>query len=116
MVVGGLVAVLLLLLRHLTKNRGELEALGIPVDRPSFPLLGSGPHDLHNHVLHESTRDKFRQLGTRTYGRYDGVQPVITTMDPDVMKSVVVKEFDSFTDIFLTVWETLPQLEYVPVI
>ena len=44
----------LLVVRHLTRNRGHLEALGIPMDRSwGDPLLGSGPFDLHNHLLHQ---------------------------------------------------------------
>lgn len=43
---------------------------------------------------------KFKELGTKTYGRYDGVTPVIVTKDPELIKSVLVKNFDSFTSAF----------------
>ena len=101
-VLGGIVALLLLLTWHLTKNRGQLDGLGIPIDK-QVGLLGSGPIDLHNHVLHKVQLDKFRELGTKTYGRYDGIVPTIVTMDPEVLKSVLVKNFESFTDILVDV-------------
>ncbi len=99
---GGVVALLLLLTWHLTKNRGQLEALGIPVDRP-VGLLGSGPIDLHNHVLHKVDLEKFRKFGAKTFGKYDGVVPVIVTIDPEILKSVLVKNFENFTDVFVQV-------------
>ncbi len=91
----------ILLVHHLTKNRGHLESLGIPMDRSwGDPLLGSGPFDLHNHLIHQVYLDKFRQMKTKTFGRYDGVNPVIVTVDPNILRSVLVKNFDNFNDIF----------------
>ncbi len=57
-ILGGAILFLLLLAWHLTKTRGHLEAMGIPVVKPQG-LLASAPHDLHNHVLHEVTKYKF---------------------------------------------------------
>ncbi len=45
-------------------------------------------------------QENFRKFGTKTYGRYDGIVPCVVTMDPDVMKSVLVKNFENFSDIF----------------
>ncbi len=39
--------------------------------------------------------DKFNKYG-KTYGRYDGRVPTIVTKDPELIKSVMVKNFDSF--------------------
>ncbi len=39
--------------------------------------------------------DKFRKYG-KTYGRYEGPSPIVVTKDPELMKSVLVKNFDSF--------------------
>ncbi len=38
----------------------------------------------------------FAKMKSKTYGRYDGPQPVIVTKDPEIVKSVLVKNFDSF--------------------
>jgi hypothetical protein len=43
---------------------------------------------------------KFNKFGTKTFARYDGVTPVIVTKDPEVIKSVLVKNFDSFSTSF----------------
>jgi hypothetical protein len=43
---------------------------------------------------------KFNAFGTKTFARYDGVTPVIVTKDPEVIKSVLVKNFDSFSTAF----------------
>ncbi len=39
--------------------------------------------------------EKFKKFG-KTYGRYSGTSPVIVTKDPELIKSVLVKNFDSF--------------------
>ena len=39
--------------------------------------------------------EKFKRFG-RTYGRYDGAIPVLVTKDPELVKSVLVKNFDNF--------------------
>ncbi len=96
---GAAMVLLAWLLWHLTHNRGHLETLGIPVDKP-IGLLGSGPLDFHNHLVHEIPLKKFRQFKTKTYGKYDGVVPVIMTVDPEIIKSVMVKNFDRFSDVF----------------
>ena len=82
---------------YLTRNRGTLEKLGIPVDRP-FLVFGSQPHAIHE-VGHDYWNGKFARFG-RTYGRYEGVTPVITTKDPEICRNVFVKHFDCFPTSF----------------
>ncbi len=96
---GVVVVLVFLLLWHLTSTRGHLETLGIPIDKP-IGLLGSGPIDLHNHVIHKVIQDKFRKFGTKTYGKYDGIIPTVVTIDPEIIKNVLVKNFESFSDVF----------------
>ena len=74
--------------------RGYIETLGIPID-PPFLIFGSAPHALHN-AGHMYFLDKFKQFGTKTYGCYVGPTPVIMTIDPELVKSVMIKNFDSF--------------------
>ena len=40
--------------------------------------------------------NKFKKFGTKTYGCYSGPIPAIVTIDPELLKSVLVKNFDSF--------------------
>ena len=98
-IILGIVFVLLFLIcRHLTKNRGTLEALGIPVVSPAFPLLGSPPYVYHDTHFWKIYLDNHAKLG-QTYGFYDGVSPVLVTIDPDLVKSITVKNADSFGEI-----------------
>ena len=43
--------------------------------------------------------EKHKKFG-KTYGRYNGVQPAIVTIDPELVKSIIVKNFDSFHAVF----------------
>jgi hypothetical protein len=49
----------------------------------------------YNHYQHT-----FKKLGTKTFARYAGVIPVLVTKDPELVKSVLVKHFDSFSSTF----------------
>ena len=40
---------------------------------------------------------KHKELG-RSFARYWGVTPTISTIDPEFIKEVTVKQFDNFTD------------------
>ncbi len=83
---------------HLTRRHGSLEKLGIPVLKP-FAFLGSPPYALHKVFFHEWAQEQHNKLGM-TFGRYDGVVPVISTIDPELIKSILVKNFDCFPDMF----------------
>ena len=48
--------------------------------------------------------EKHRKFG-KTYGRYDGVKPALVTINPELVKSILVKNFDSFHGIMdIPVW------------
>ena len=83
------------LYRFLTKNRGHLETLGIPVVEPG--MFGSPPNDFHNVVWAKHHLEMFAKYG-KTYGKYDGPRASIASIDPEVAKSVLVKNFDCFAD------------------
>ena len=94
---GALSVLLYSLCRHLRKNRGVLEALGIPVVKPSNPFLGSPPYDFHNVLYWKLYLERHKRYGL-TYGYYEGISPVINTMDPEIVKSVAVKNSECFAD------------------
>ena len=94
-----LLSLVAILYRHLTKNRGQLESLGVPMDGPNW-LLGSGPFDHHERVVHDTYRQRFRAFGARTYGRYDGIHPCLVTVEPEIVKNVLVKNFANFSEVF----------------
>ena len=74
--------------------RGYIETLGIPID-PPYLIFGSEPRHAHLSDYQFYTR-KFKEFGTKTYGKYDGVFPTIVTIDPELVKSVCSKNFDCF--------------------
>ena len=82
-----------------TKKRGYLESLGIPVVKPGF-FFGSPPI-LKQHVLmHKVFQENFKKFNSKTYGIYDGSRPMIITIDPKVIKAVAVEKFECFMDGF----------------
>ena len=98
LVLGIISGIIFLIYRHLTKNRGTLEALNIPVVKPEYPLMGSPPYAYHETLFWKNYVDNHAKMG-KTYGFYDGVSPVIVTIDPELVKSITVKNFDSFGEI-----------------
>lgn len=42
--------------------------------------------------------DKMKKFG-KTYVGYEYVQPILITIDPDLIKSVTITHFENFTDI-----------------
>ena len=78
--------------------RGILEQTGLPIVKPAFFFFGSPPFLFNKILLFEWYRKKFQELGL-TFGRYGGVTPTITTIDPEIIKEVTVKQFDNFTDV-----------------
>jgi cytochrome P450 len=83
-------------LRYLLKNRGYLESLGIPVVKPVF-IFGSPPFFNHKISMHEHINESFKKYG-KTYARYEGREPSILTIDPELIKCIMVKNFESFSD------------------
>ena len=95
-IVGGLLAIgIVIVLRYLLKNRGYLESLGIPIIRPVL-CFGSPPFLPHKIYLHEFTTNAYKKFG-KTWGRYEGRAPIISTIDPELIKSIMVKNFESFS-------------------
>ena len=96
-VLSGVFFILIfLLIRHLTKNHGYLESLGIPVIKPLL-FLGSPPFGLHKIKWTDYYMEQVRKYGM-TFGAYNGAYSVIHTIDPEIIKSIYVKNFDEFGD------------------
>ena len=83
---------------YLTRNRGHLEQTHLPMVKP-FLCFGSPPFMMHKIHYHKWYQQKFKQLG-RTFAKYDGQGPIIATIDPEMVKEITVKQFDSFTDVW----------------
>ena len=70
--------------------------MGIPVLKP-FLFFGSPPFALHKIVWSDWYVQQHRKLGP-TFGLYLGTYKVITTIDPDIIKAVYVKNFEELGD------------------
>ena len=59
---------------------------------------------LHLQMKEVMYEEKVKKFG-KTYGRYNGVRPTLVTIEPDLVKSILVKNFDSFHGVIdLPVW------------
>ena len=83
----------------LTKQRGYLETLPIPLEKPGW-LFGSHPMAYHKYLMHEYQVDLFKKHKSLSVALYAGSMPCIVTIDPAIIKEVVVKQFENFTDTF----------------
>jgi len=83
-----LVGAVVVTLGYLLRYRGTLEAMGIPVVPPVL-VFGSPPFFIHNKPLYKDNLEMHRKLG-KTFGRYVGRIPAIVTIDPDLIKEILV--------------------------
>nr|AKH03527.1 cytochrome P450 3027F2 [Paracyclopina nana] len=97
-ILGILVIALVAACLYLTQHRGVVESFGIPYIKP-FLIFGSPPFAFHKINYQDWMIGQCKKLG-RTWGRYDGINPTIVSIDPEFIKQVTVKQFDSFTDTF----------------
>ena len=49
-------------------------------------------------LFHEHSCALIKKHG-KTYVKYEGVHPTLVTIDPELIKLVLVKNFDSFSDV-----------------
>ena len=97
LILGSSILLLFLLYKHLTREYGSLEALGIPVI-PPFLCFGSPPFSYHNVNAEQEDAAVYKKFKSLTWGFYWGSQPFVVTMDPAWMKEIFVKQFTSFSE------------------
>ena len=85
------------ILRYMLRHSGYIESLGIPYVKP-FLIFGSPPFFWHKIQIHKHTQELHRKLG-KTWAKYEGREPMISTVDPELAKAIMVKNFDSFSEI-----------------
>ncbi|CAL8080029.1 unnamed protein product [Orchesella dallaii] len=94
-----LVVILLLLIflviEYARWNYGILEQLGIPVVRPSF-IFGSDPQG-YRKVQHLEDYRRFKEFGS-FYGFYEGRTPQVHICDPELVKQILIRDYDSFSE------------------
>ncbi|CAG0891859.1 unnamed protein product [Darwinula stevensoni] len=70
--------------------------MGIPVQGPVYPLVGS-VWNLWKKELALEDLKCLKRFG-KYWGYYEGKNPVLMVADPETVKAITIKEFDSFTD------------------
>ncbi|XP_059085757.1 cytochrome P450 3A24-like [Tigriopus californicus] len=89
-IIEATVVILLLLYRHLNKFWGYLEALSVPMIQENI------------FSVHKLVFPKFDQACLKKYGKiwtkYEGFVPHIFVADPDLLKEIMIKNFDCFMD------------------
>lgn len=84
---------------YLKRYHGTLEINpDLPILKP-FLCFQSEPSLMKKQNFADFWIEQFKKHG-RTIGRYDGVLPMIVSIDPEFIKEVTVKQFENFTDVF----------------
>lgn len=81
--------------RSSTKDFGYFAEQGIPGPRP-LPFVGN-MWGLWRQILPIHDRKLVEKYG-KVFGYFDGPQPKLWVIDPDLIKAVFVKDFDHFVD------------------
>ena len=90
-------SLLILVYWHYLVNFTTLKKLGIKGPTP-LPLIGNTLTTiLHRSNFHEFLRDARKKYG-KIYGLYMSKTPAILVSDTDIIKAVLVKEFQNFHD------------------
>ena len=98
LLISSILMLIAILYRRASRYYGTLEELGIPVVKP-FLCFGSTPPNYHEFRFHELDMKWYKELGKpKVWGYYEGHMPTVAIIDPAVIKSIFVKQFDSFRD------------------
>ena len=98
LVLGVVLVILVIAYKRATRFYGTLESLGIPVVKP-FLCFGSVPVNYHQVKFHELDMKWYQELGKpKVWGYYEGHMPTLAVVDHTMLKSILVKQFDSFRE------------------
>lgn len=75
------------------------ERKGIPFKKPVILFGNIGPRIRGTTSLHEFQLETYNYFkGKRFGGVFEGRRPLLTLMDPDLIKTVTIRDFEHFTD------------------
>uniref|UniRef100_A0A1W7RAR8 Cytochrome P450 3A8 n=1 Tax=Hadrurus spadix TaxID=141984 RepID=A0A1W7RAR8_9SCOR len=89
----ALICLVILLYKFFTKHQNFWEKQGLPVAK-KHPLFGSF-NVMFLKPLHVEDEENHRTLGN-LYGRYDGQTPILAITEPEILKDIMVKDFNIF--------------------
>ncbi|GLH10353.1 Uncharacterized protein GBIM_15274 [Gryllus bimaculatus] len=83
-----------------TWNYDHFQRQGVPSSRPKWPFLGdTGAAFVGGRPFFQMLRDQYEKgAGHGVYGVFEFTSPVLLIREPELLKAVAVKEFDSFTN------------------
>nr|XP_039265290.1 cytochrome P450 3A5-like [Styela clava] len=92
------VASVIFLARYYVRRKwSKLENLQIPFDPPSLMNLGSLRKEFGEKTAFEYDNECKKKYGN-IWGLYEGLHPVITVHDPDILRQIFIKDFSNFPD------------------
>ncbi|GIX78376.1 cytochrome P450 3A12 [Caerostris extrusa] len=78
-----------------TRNFDYWKKRNVPYVKP-YPLMGTLAESFFN-VFHEVENKRYKELG-RIYGHFEGTNPVLSVAEPDLLRSIFVKDFTHFAN------------------
>ncbi|XP_021001498.1 cytochrome P450 3A8-like isoform X2 [Parasteatoda tepidariorum] len=96
-IASAIVAVLvsILLYWYSTRNHDYWKKRGIPYVKP-YPLLGSHPALVRKKNLEDVELERYQKYGD-LYGYYEASKPVLMVSRPELLRDILVKDFQYFT-------------------
>ncbi|XP_026734796.1 cytochrome P450 9e2-like [Trichoplusia ni] len=84
---------------YYTKNFDFFEKKGIPYKKPVIFLGNLGPRLRGTQSFHDFQLEAYNYFkGNRYGGLFEGRRPILSLLDPDLIKVVMIRDFDHFTD------------------
>nr|APH81385.1 cytochrome P450 CYP3024A3 [Tigriopus kingsejongensis] len=85
---------------QLTKHYGVFEKQGLFSIPPQFLFGNAKDLILQKTPMITFFRDIYEKFGNHGYGiYYDGISPTLFVKDPELIKTIAIKDFDHFTDL-----------------
>lgn len=84
---------------YYTSTFDFFEKKGIPFKKPVIFLGNLGPRLRGTQSFHEFQLEAYKNFkGNRYGGLFEGRRPLLTIMDPELIKAITIRDFDHFTD------------------
>lgn len=95
-----LVSILTITYGYFKYSFGYWASRGVPCDEPSIPyghVKGVGKK-YHNYEIIKKMYDKYKRTGAKVCGLYLFARPVAILLDIELVKNILIKDFNNFAD------------------
>ncbi|KAK9501328.1 hypothetical protein O3M35_012064 [Rhynocoris fuscipes] len=111
-IILSLILIISLLYWYLIRNFNYWESRGVHCQKPGFLFGNLKDRVFLNKSFHEFVRDFYQEMKEKPYaGMYEGTLPVLCIIDPEIIKLVLVKNFDHFMDRPFPKFQSISYLE-----